>query len=169
MFRTRLARSLLIPAVLMVPLSTAAIALSTASPAGASVASPPKDVVTCTKLTGKVAIATESATGTFSGCTSAPTGGTGKFSGSESTSSGSVTWKNKGVTSMSFGFSLSGSACGSNQEIIVTGTVSGSTGKASKIAAGQEISGGKTKNTADFCWNSSNNDLTLASGTKFEI
>lgn len=170
MFRTRLAKALLVPAVLMVPLSTAALALSTASPASASVYNtPPKDAATCTKLTGKVNISTESATGTFSGCTSAPTGGTGKFSGSESSSSGKVTWKNKGVTTMSFGFSIGGSACGANEEIVVTGTVSGSTGKAAKIAAGQEISGGKTKYTADFCWNSSTNAITLASGTKFEI
>jgi len=167
MFRTRIARILLVPAAAIVPLSVTAVALSAGTANAATAA--PKDVATCTKLVGKVDISTESATGTFSGCTSAPTGGTGKFTGSDITSSGSVTWKNKGVTTMSFGFSLSGSACGSNQEIIVTGTVSGSTGKASKIAAGQEISGGKTKNTADFCWNSSTNALTLATGTKFEI
>jgi hypothetical protein len=167
MFRTRIARILLVPAAAIVPLSMTAVALSAGTANAAS--SAPKDVVTCTKLAGKVNISTESATGTFSGCTSSITGGTGKFSGSQSSSSGSVTWKNKGVTTMSFGFSISGTACGSNTEIIVTGTVSGSTGKASKIAAGQEISGGKTKNTADFCWNSNTNAQTLAKGTKFEI
>jgi hypothetical protein len=166
MFRTRIARILLVPAAAIVPLSVTAVALTAGTASAATAA--PKDVVTCTKLVGKVTIATESATGTFSGCTSSDTGGTGKFSGSESTSSGSVTWKNKGVTTMSFGFTLEGSACGSGTEIVVTGTVSSSTGKASKIAAGQEISGGKAKNTADFCMSSSY-ALTLAKGTKFEI
>jgi hypothetical protein len=170
MFRTRIARILLVPAAAIVPLSITAVALSAGTANAATAA--PKDVVTCTKLTGKVNIVAASATGTFSGCTSSITGGTGKFSGSESSSSGSVTWKNKGVTTMSFGFNTGGTACGSNKaltEIVVTGTVSGSTGAASKIAAGQEISGGKTKNTADFCWNSNTNALTLAPKTKFEI
>ncbi len=166
MFRTRIARILLVPAAAIVPLSVTAVALSAGTANAATAA--PKDVVTCTKLVGKVAIATESATGTFSGCTSSITGGTGKFSGSESSASGKVTWKNKGVTTMSFGFTLEGSACGSGTEIVVTGTVSGTTGKASKIAAGQEISGGTTKDTADFCM-SSTYALTLAKGTKFEI
>jgi hypothetical protein len=168
MLRKRLVKALLIPAALMVPASTATLAL-TSGTADAAIYHAAKDAATCTKLTGTVNITTESATGTFSGCTKAVTGGTGKFSGSESSSSGKVTWKNKGVTTMSFGFTLEGSACGSNQEIVVTGTVKSSTGKAAKIKKGQKISGGQAANTADFCWNQTTNALTLAAGTKFEI
>jgi hypothetical protein len=168
MFRTRLAKALLVPAALMVPASTAALALTTASPAGAAVYNA-ADAATCTKLTGKVDISTESATGTFSGCTKATTDGTGKFSGSESSSAGKVTWKNKGVTTMSFSFNISGSCGTGTEEIVVTGAVKSSTGKAAKIKKGQKISGGTTANTADFCWNEATNALTLKSGTKFEI
>ena len=169
MLRKRLVKALLIPAALMVPASTAAIAL-TSGTADAAIYHA-ADAATCTKLTGTVNIATESATGTFSGCTSAVTGGTGKFTGSDSTSSGSVTWKNKGKTTMSFAFTLpSNSVCGSgNQEIVVTGAVKSSTGKAAKIKKGQKISGGTAANTADFCWNETSNALTLLKGTTFKI
>jgi hypothetical protein len=170
MFRTRLARALLIPAALMIPASAAMVA-ATASPAGAAVPAKKADAATCTTLTGTVNISTESATGTFTGCTSGPTGGPGKFKGSESSSSGKVTWANKGVTKMSFGFTLEGQeTCpAANDEIVVTGTVSKSTGGAAKIKAGQQINGGSAANTADFCWNTVTNALTLAPSTSFEI
>jgi hypothetical protein len=111
---------------------------------------------------------TESATGTFTGCTKSPTGGSGSFSGSESSAKGSVTWKNKGVTSFSFSFNEEGSACPSGDiEIVVTGKVTSSTGKASAIKKGQKISGGTAANTADFCTNGSN--LSLAPTTTFKV
>ena len=168
MFRTRVARALLIPAALMIPASAATLALTSSASAAVPNA---KDSATCTSLSGTVNIGTESAKGTFSGCTSSTTGGTGKFKGSESSSSGKVTWANKGVTTMSFGFSLEGqeSCPAANDEIVVTGTVSKSTGGAAKIKAGQKIGGGSAANTADFCWNTATNALTLAPGTSFKI
>jgi hypothetical protein len=169
MFRTKVARALLIPAALMIPASAATLAL-TASPASAAV--PAKaDSATCTSLTGTVNIGTESATGTLSGCTSKTTGGTGKFTGSDNSSSGKATWKNKGVTSFSFSFTLEGqeSCPAANDEIVVSGTVSSSTGDAKKIKAGQKISGGAAADTADFCWNTGTNKITLAPSTTFEV
>jgi hypothetical protein len=167
MFRTKLGKVLLVPAALMIPASAAVLAL-TSSPAGAAVPAASTDAVTCTALTGSVNVVTESATGSFSGCTKPPTGGSGSFTGSESSAKGSVTWKNKGVTSFSFAFTESGSACPSGDaQIIVTGKVTSSTGKAAAIKKGQKISGGTTANTADFCTNGSN--LILAPGTTFKV
>jgi hypothetical protein len=167
MFRTRLGKVLLVPAAFMIPASGAVLAL-TSSPAGAAVPAAATDAVTCTGLTGSVNIVTESATGTFSGCTKKVTGGSGSFTGSESSAKGSVTWKNKGVTSFSFAFTEAGSACPSGDtEIVVTGKVTSSTGKAAAIKKGQKISGGTTANTADFCTNGSN--LVLATGTTFKV
>src|ERR1700722_5352604 len=150
MFRTRVARALLVPAALMIPASAATLALT--GPAGAAVPNA-ADSATCTTLTGTVNISTESATGKFTGCTSGTTGGSGKFKGSQSTSSGKITWANAGVTKMSFGFTLEGqgSCPAANDEIVVTGTVTSSSGAASKIAKGQKISGGTTPGPADLC------------------
>jgi len=167
MFSTKLARAVLIPAAFMIPVSVASLAIS--STAGASVRPAVKaatDTAKCTTLKGTVNAGTLAAKGTLSGCTpTAQTDGTGAFSGSASNSTATITWgASHGVTSSSFTYSISGQgSCPTNDdEIVVSGSVTGSTGKAKKIKAGQPLS-------ADVCYNPNSGKIALLKGTTFDV
>jgi len=128
-----------------------------------------KDSATCSALTGTVNVGAESAKGTLSGCTDTKnTDGGGKFSGNGNTEKASVTWDGGyGKTSTSFSYTIASSdACTGSQagdeEIIVSGSVTKSTGKAVSIKAKQPLS-------ADVCWNTVTNAISLLSGTKFGV
>jgi hypothetical protein len=167
MFRTKLAKAVLIPAAFMIPVSVGSLALTSA--AGASVRPAVKaaaDTASCKTLKGTVNPATLAAKGTLSGCTpTAVTDGTGAFSGSGSSSSATITWgASHGVTSSSFTYTISGQgSCPTNDdEIVVSGAVTKSTGKAKKIKAGQPLS-------ADVCYNTSKGTIALLKGTTFDV
>jgi hypothetical protein len=161
MFSTKIARMLLVPAAVMIPVSVTTVALTTGVASATTVA----DSAKCAALTGTVNIGTESATGTLTKCTDpANTDKGGKFTGSDETSTASVTWNGGyGVTSASFDFTIGGSACGVGyEEIVVTGTVTKSTKKSVSIKKGQPIS-------ATVCWNQTNNKISLLKGTDFDL
>jgi len=159
MFRTQLAKVVLVSAALMLPASIATVAFTGGVAAAAS------DSAACSKLSGTVS--GTSATGALTKCTdTAATDAKGTFSGSVSTTTGTIAWANGAKTTMTISYSIEGqgSCTSSNDdEIIVTGTVKKSTGKAkSSIKKGQPVS-------ADICYNTSTNKLTLVPKTKFEV
>ncbi|MFZ0665512.1 MAG: hypothetical protein WAM97_07130 [Acidimicrobiales bacterium] len=153
MFRTRLSRALLVPAVL-VPVSLGSLAFAAnasaaAKPAAAAAA------VKCTSLSGTVG-----GTGTVTGCKgTGSTGGSGSFPASPA-SSATITWANGQTTTASFNYaSGSGTDCPSGgSEYVITGTVSSSTTKT--IPKGQKLKG-------DVCLNGVS--LSLYPGTKFKV
>jgi hypothetical protein len=122
--------------------------------------------VSCSSLTGKVNTTTLAATGTEKGCTdTANTGGSGKFSGSESSTTATTKWASGGTTTFS-GIAytaVSPNACPSPEiEYEITGTVASDTGKASSIKKGWTLQ-------VYICINTSTFKFSLLPGTKVEI
>jgi hypothetical protein len=165
MFRTRLARVLLVPAALVLPASVATVALSSA----AGAVTHATDSVKCSTLNAKVTdLSTETAKGTLSGCTDPKnTDAGGKFSGSGKTKKATITWDDKyGTTKTTFNFKeASTNECASpSTEFTVTGKVTSSTGKAKSIKKSQPVS-------ADVCVDTAASPITvtLLPGTTFDM
>jgi len=154
MLRTRMAKVLLVPAM-MIPVSAATLAFATAS----SAATPAKaGVVKCTGLSG-----TALATGTLTGCNDpANTGGSGTFPTSPA-SSATITWASGGSTTgtVSYTGATTNTCASGSSEETVTGKVTSDTGAGSSVAVGGKIKG-------DICI-SGTGALSLAPGTKFKI
>jgi len=156
MFRTRLARALLVPAM-VIPISVGALAFagvaSAAKPAAKAQGATP---VKCKVLTGTI-----EATGTLTGCTATDTGGSGTFP-TVPASSATLSWVDGHSTTSSFNYAAgSGTDCPSGgSEFVITGTVTAST--AANIVVGDKIKG-------DVCADLSTGALTLYPGTKFKI
>ncbi|MFZ0665513.1 MAG: hypothetical protein WAM97_07135 [Acidimicrobiales bacterium] len=152
MFRTRLSRALLIPAVL-VPLSVGTLAFASS----ASALKPATSAVKCSTLTGTIG-----ATGSLSGCTgTGSTGGGGTFPTTGANPS-TISWTNGQTTSTTFNYaSGSGTLCGRHStEEIASGTVQSSS--TPTIPVGQKFK-------ADICVNTKKDTLSLYPGTKFKI
>jgi hypothetical protein len=160
MFSKRIARILVVPAAVIIPASVTTVALT------ASVASAASDSVSCTKLTGTVNLSGKVTKGSLTGCSdTAATSGSGTFPISDSEASAKITWKSTGTTTTSFKFasaSKNGCTAANETEFVITGTVKSSTGKAAKIAKGQPMS-------ADVCFNSKTNAVSLVPKTDFKV
>ena len=155
MFRTRVARVVVIPAVIAAA-SLGSLAFASAS--GASV-KPAVVTVKCTSLSG-----TAGGTGTISGCSdSSATGGSGTFPATPGSGSQKVSWASGGTTTATFNYNqASTSTCPSgDSEYIITGSVTKNKGAAKSIGTGGKLKG-------DVCL-SSTLQLSLAPGTKFKL
>jgi hypothetical protein len=133
----------------------AGMAALTAGPAGAA---KPKGI-TCTSASGKVNTTTLSAKITLKGC-SGNTGASGKTSGSEGQTSGTIKWANGKATSLSE-TTNSGTKCPSSDvaDEVITGNVT--TDTTGSTTVGAAVSG-------EICVNSSFK-VSLAPGTDFVI
>jgi hypothetical protein len=154
MFRTRVARILLVPAALLIPASIATVAFASSSSAASPNAA--AKAVKCSTLSGTIL-----ATGSVSGCTdTANTGGGGTFptSGSNPTT---IKWTSGGKTTATINYSGGSGKCatGDTQED-VTGNVTKDKGVAKSVKIGP-ISG-------TVCV-SADGALSLAPGTKLVI
>lgn len=123
--------------------------------------------VSCTGLSGKVNTSTDAAKVKLSGCSDTKnTGGSGKTEGSESSSTGKITWNGTGTTTLGSvtDTPVSDSTCPSGDiEEEETGTVTGGTGEAAK-----SIKKGWTQQ-AYVCFDPSGDTLSLAPGTTYQI
>jgi hypothetical protein len=154
MFRTRVARVLLVPAALLIPASIATVAFASASSAASPNAA--AKAVKCKTLTGTIL-----ATGNLAGCSdTANTGGGASFP-TTGASPVTIKWTSGGKTKATFSYSGGSGACaaGDTQED-VTGNVTKDTGVAKSVKIGP-ISGTVCVTGAGA--------LSLAPGTKFVI
>ncbi len=128
--------------------------------------------VSCSGLSGKVVLSTDSATIKLTKCNdTANTGGSGTTKGSETSTTASITWKGKGTTTEDkvTNTSVSPDTCptptGGTQDIeeLSTATVTGGTGAAKKsIKKGWTVQ-------AYVCFDSGNSSISLLPGTDYKI
>jgi hypothetical protein len=155
MLRTRIAKALLVPAI-VIPVTAGALAFAgTASAAGPSVKPAGDFPVKCTSLSGTVG-----GTGTVSGCKGNGTATSGTFP-TNGSSPVTVDWSNGTTTTTTFSYTGgSGKDCpGSGTEEVVTGTTTGGTD--TSIPSGLKLKG-------DICV-SGTLQLSLYPGTKFKV
>lgn len=161
MHRAGFARILLVSAALIVPVSLTTGALTATVASAASNGS--ADSVKCSSWNGTYSWSGKKGHSTLSECTDiSATGGGGIFSFS-SGGSGSIKWKSKGVTDVTFNLTFTAIMCPgrpTGDELLLSGTVNKSTGRASNIRRGQPLS-------ATACWNGSS--FSLLEGSTFDI
>jgi len=130
-------------------------------------AAQPATGVSCKTLSGKVNLSTDSAKITLSGCNDTKnTGGKGTSKGSESATTGTITWNGTGTTTLGSETNtpVSPSTCAAGDiEEQSSGTVTGGTG-----AAAKSIKTGWTEQ-AFVCFNPNTSKLSLAPGTTYQI
>ena len=135
--------------------------------AGQAQAAQPATGVSCKTLSGKVNLTTNTATIKVSGCNDTKnTGGKGTSKGSESATTGTITWNGTGTTTLGSETNtpVSNSTCPSGDvEEQSSATVTGGTG-----AAAKSIKKGWTEQ-AFVCFDPSTSMLSLAPGTTFQI
>ncbi len=129
--------------------------------------SPSVTGVSCTKLSGKVNLGNDSAKIKLKGCSDPTnTGGKGKTSGSESSTTATIKWKGTGTTTEDnvTNTAVSPDACpGTDIEEESTADVTGGTGEAAEsIMTGWTVQ-------AFVCFNSTTDEISLLPGTTYNI
>jgi hypothetical protein len=123
--------------------------------------------VSCSYLSGSINPSTGKVKGALSGCTDTKnTGGQGKFKGTETSTSGKITWNGTGTTTDDKVLyrRVTPSICRSGDyEDVVTGYITGGTG-----AAARSIKAGWTLQ-AYVCFDPTTGGLSLAPGKSWEI
>jgi len=160
MFRTRVAKALLIPAM-VVPTTVGTLAFASAS--GAAV-KPASATAKCTVLSGNY-----QSTANLSNCNNTTvTGGSGSFPAdglSETSGTVTLTWANDLTSVINYNATLeTNPACGKGKKyiyVILKGNVADG-GTNTGIPVGDKVS-------ADICFNSKNGNLALLTGKKFKV